>query len=118
MARNLKKENLRKLAAIETKNGYKIDIANYIYNPSLDHEYPGLYRTIEDSETKKRVHVVYYFKYYNGTGEYLEKTYSYEKAGELEKQSTWKICNIESEKVIEASNRFNLNKLIQIAETF
>lgn len=118
MSRNLKRDNIRKLAAIETKNGYKVDVANYIYNPSHDHDYPGLYKTIENTEEINRIHVVYYFKYYDGTGEYLEKTYSYKKAGELEGRPTWNLCNIEHEKVLETSNRFNLNKLIQLAETF
>lgn len=113
MSRNLKREYLKKLHAIETRNGYKIDLANYIYNPSHDCEYPALTKIIEetpDSITKNRV---FYFKYYDGTGMYQVETYTAPK-----ESGTWVICREKNTKDIEPSNRFNLNKLIQLAETF
>lgn len=112
MARNLKKDYLKKLLGIETANGYKIDINNYVCNPSHDNEYPGLRKKIDETPEKVTYSQVYYFKYYDGTGEYLHKVYSAPNNGD-----TWNIVTKESETVLETSNRFNLNKLIQYAET-
>ena len=39
MSRNLKPEYINKIRAIEAPNGYKFDIANYLYNPSFDKSY-------------------------------------------------------------------------------
>lgn len=112
MARNLKREYLRKLVQIETKNGYKVDLGNYVSNPSFEHEYPGLRKMIEETPEKITYSNVYYFKYYDGTGEYIHKIYSAPNTGE-----TWNIVKVESETKLEASNRFNLNKLVQLAES-
>ena len=35
MARNLKPEYINKIRKLEVPNGYKFDIANYLYNPSV-----------------------------------------------------------------------------------
>lgn len=112
MARNLKKDYLKKLLGIETANGYKIDINNYVCNPSYEHEYPGLRKKIDETPEKVTYSTVYYFKYWDGSGEYLHKVYS-----APNNKETWSIVKMESETVLERSNRFNLNKLIQYAET-
>ena len=110
--RNLKRDYLRKLIQIETANGYKIDLGNYVSNPSHEHEYPGLRKMIKETPEKITYSAVYYFKYYDGTGEYIHKVYSAPNNGD-----TWNIVNVEDEKKLEASNRFNLKKLVQLAET-
>jgi hypothetical protein len=113
MARNLKRDYLKKLLGIETRNGYKIDINNYIYNPSHHHEYPGLIKTTGETETTITKTRFYYMKYWDGTGEYIKETYTGDKNGD-----TWQILTDRTEEKIEASNRFNLNKLIAIAEAY
>ena len=112
MARNSKPEYLRKLLNIKTANGYKVDIGNYLYNPSLDNEYPGLKKVIEEDDEHITVSNVYYFKYYNGTGDYIAKTWTAPKNGDA-----WQIVNVTDEKIIKASNRFSMNELIKIAES-
>lgn len=112
MSRNLKKDYLKKLLGIETRNGYKIDIVNYIYNPSLDNDYPGLVKVIEETDTEITKQRVTFFKGYGGTGIYQLETYTIPKNGD-----TWNICSQVKTKDIETSNRFNLNRLIAIAET-
>ena len=49
MAKNVKPEYLRKLLAID-KNGYKFDIANYLYNPAYGYEYPRFKKKIAEDE--------------------------------------------------------------------
>lgn len=111
MSRNLKREYLIKLKGIETKNGFKVDLANYIYNPSHEHEYPTLKKLISETPEKLTFTEFLFFKYYDGTGEYIKKTYSAPNNG-----NTWNVINQESEIVLEQNNRFSLNKLIKFAE--
>ena len=113
MARNLKKENLKKLAGINTNNGFKIDLANYVYNPSYNHEYPSLIKLTNETETEKQYTRVYYFKHYNGTGEYILETYSHEKDNN---ENVWKISKNHQQTELETNNRFNLKHLIELAE--
>ena len=86
MSRNLKPEYINKIRSVEAPNGYKFDIANYLYNPSYDNDYPSFVKMISETEDTQTFRRVYYFKYYNGTGEYT--------------------------KVLEASNRYNVKKLL------
>lgn len=111
MSRNLKVENLKKLSAIKTTNGYKIDIANYVYNPSFEHEYPQLKKIINETETDRYYKTVSYFKHYNGTGEYITETYSAKKS-----DNAWSITKDNKKEVIENNDRFNLKKLIELTE--
>lgn len=107
MSRNLKPEYINKIRAIEAPNGYKFDIANYLYNPSLDNEYPSFIKMIEESENLQKFRRVYYFKYYNGSGEYLEEFFTREKNGDK-----WQIVKNRTENVLEASDRYNIKKLL------
>lgn len=107
MARNLKPEYIKKIRAIEAPNGYKFDIANYLYNPSYDYEYPSFLKMINESETTQTFRRVYYFKYWDGTGEYKAEVYIREKNGE-----DWQVINNCTETVLEQSNRFNIKKLL------
>lgn len=112
MARNTKRDYLKKLSGIETANGYKIDLANYVYNPSYTHEYPNLTKVIEEAADSYTISTVYYFKYYNGVGEYIHTIQTAPK----QEAGVWYICKNKSETVLEKSNRFNLTKLIKLAE--
>ena len=111
MARNRKKDYIKKLLQIQTGNGYKIDIGNYLYNPSFDNEYPALKKKISETPERLTFSTVYFMKYYDGTAEYKQRIYSAPNNGE-----SWNVVNIESERVIETAGRFNLNKLVQLAE--
>jgi len=112
MARNLKRENLKKLQAIKTTNGFKIDLANYMYNPSFNHEYPNLIKLTSQTETEKFYTNVSYFKHYNGTGEYIMETYSHK----IDPTNSWSIANNSKQTEIESSNRFSLKHLIELTE--
>jgi hypothetical protein len=112
MARNLKKENLKKLSQIKTSNGFKIDLANYMYNPSFNHEYPNLIKVTGQTETEKFYTNVYYFKHHNGTGEYIMETYSHK----IDPDSSWSIANNSKQTELESNNRFSLKHLIELAE--
>lgn len=107
MARNLKPDYINKVRAIPAPNGYKFDIANYLYNPSLDNEYPAFIKMTSETEDTQTFRRVYYFKYYDGTGEYMEEEFTRKKNGDA-----WQIVSGRHEKVLEKSNRFNINKLL------
>lgn len=110
MTRNKKPEYIRKLFKIETSNGFKVDVANYLYNPSYDNDYPNLMRTDGDILT-----VVGYFKFYEGSGQYEKQVF---RIPQDSAENTWRILQPISSEVIEESNRFSMNRLIKIAETF
>lgn len=107
MSRNLKPDYIRKLRNTEAPNGYHFDIANYLYNPSYDYDYPSFQKKICETEITETFRRVYYFKYYNGSGEYKAEVYKRQKNGDK-----WQIINERAEETLETSNRFNLNKLL------
>ena len=107
MARNLKKDYIAKLIKMETKNGYKFDLANYVANPHLSYEYPTFYKVIDSDDEKETIRRVYYMKYYGGTGEYREEIYKRRHDG-----GEWYTAMDVKEKTLEESSRFNIKKLI------
>jgi len=113
MARNRDKEYLRKLAAIEV-NGFKVDIANYVYNPSYEHEYPTLRKQTGETDKERIISEIGYFKNYKGDGEYTIKTYAENKADE----SAWQVIKPIAKTVVSTSRRFSMNELIKLAENF
>jgi len=112
MARNLKPANLKKLSQIKTSNGFKIDLANYMYNPSYDHEYPNLIQCTHETSTERFYTTVKYFKRYNGTGYYSMETYSHK----IDDSNSWSIANSLKETELEDANRFSMKHLIELAE--
>lgn len=113
MAKNLKKENLKKLSQVTTTNGFKIDLANYIYNPSSEHDYPSLVKLTGETETEKQYIKVYYFKYYNGTGKYFIETHT---APVSKDDNAWVITRNHKETELEENKRFSLKHLVELAE--
>ena len=113
MSRNLKRDYLKKLLSVTTANGYKVDVNNYVYNPHHGHDYPNLTKVIKETPEELTISTVYYFKYYDGTGEYIHTTHT----APNEKAGTWYIAKDKTETVLEASSRFSLNKLIKFAES-
>lgn len=111
MARNRKPEYLKKLLQINTANGYKVDILNYLHNPSLDNEYPALRKVVEETPEQITYSTVYFMKYYNGTADYKVKTYTAPNNG-----NTWSIVNVVEERKIKEAKRFSLTELVKIAE--
>ena len=107
MARNLKPSYLRKLIDTKTPNGYKFDLANYVYNPSCEHEYPTFRKMISEDETSETFEEVGYYKHYDGTGEYIRRKYSIPK-----EDGSWHITKRISETVIATANRFSINALV------
>ena len=112
MARNLKPENLKKLSLIKTTNGFKIDLANYMYNPSYNHEYPSFLKITNQTETERFYTRVYYFKYHSGTGKYFVETYS----SKIDPNNSWSIASNVKQTELEDNNRFNLKHLIELTE--
>lgn len=107
MARNVKPEYIRRLLATVAPNGYKFDVANYLHNPSFAHEYPSFVKLLAESDERKTFRRVYYFKHYDGNGEYCAETYSLDKRGE-----GWQIARDVKTEILEPSNRFNLKRLL------
>ena len=107
MSRNLKPEYINKIRAIEAPNGYKFDLANYLYNPAYDNEYPAFVKMIDETEDTQTFRRVYYFKYHDGTGEYMEEIFTRKKNGEA-----CQVVSCRTEKLLEASNRYNVKKLL------
>ena len=109
MSRNLKKEYINKLIKTAAPNGYKFDIANYLYNPSYDCDYPAFIKTIEETPETITIKRIYYFKHYDGSGEYIEEVFS--KPGKS--GNGWSVTKEISKKVLEESNRFSLKKILE-----
>jgi len=111
MARNLKKENLKKLSLIKTSNDFKVDLGNYMYNPSYAHEYPSFIKLTGETETEKHYTRVYYFKYHSGAGKYFVETYISPKNND-----GWSISKDSKETELEDNNRFSMKHLIELTE--
>lgn len=108
MSRNRNPEYIKKILSIEAPNGYKFDIANYLHNPSCDNDYPAFHKKIAETAETETYRRVYFFKYYDGTGEYIEETFTRRKAG-----SSWQVVRDRKEKVLASSNRYNVKKLLE-----
>ena len=111
MSRNMKPEYIRKLIKLEAPNGYKFDIANYLHNPSYSYDHPSFTKRIAEDDTTFTVRRVYFFKNYQGNGEYTEEICTFSKANG---ETGWKIAKSIEERILEASNRFNLNRLLAL----
>ena len=107
MSRNLKPEYIKKIVAIKAPNGYKFDLANYLYNPAYGYDYPAFVKMIDETETTQTFRRVYYIKYWDGTGEYKAEEYTREKDG-----GDWQVIKNRTETVLEQSNRYNVKKLL------
>ena len=107
MARNLKKDYIKKILSMEAPNGYKFDIANYLYNPAYGNDYPAFQKVIAETEDTETIRRVYYMKHYDGTGEYIAETFTRKKDGDA-----WQIVKGRTEEILEAANRYNVKKLL------
>ena len=108
MARNRKPEYINKIRKMEAPNGYTFDLANYLYNPSYDCEYPAFHKVIAEDEHAQTISRVYYFKYYDGSGEYIQDVY------QRPITPGWAITKQRESKVLEKSNRFSINRLLAL----
>lgn len=107
MARNLNPKYINKIRKMEAPNGYRFDIENYLYNPAYGNEYPAFMKVIKETETAVVIRRVYYFKHYDGTGEYIAETFARGKD-----VNTWQIVRDRKEEVLEAANRYSVKKLL------
>ena len=107
MARNLKKDYIKKILSMEAPNGYKFDIAHYLYNPAYGNDYPAFQKVIAETEDTETIRRVYYMKHYDGTGEYIAETFTRKKDGDA-----WQIVKGRTEEILEAANRYNVKKLL------
>lgn len=110
MKRNFKKDYLKKLVNTEI-NGYKFDLANYLHNPHCEYDYPSFEKIINSDDEYIKVERIYYFKYYDGSGQYLKKVYKIPN-----NNNNWNVIYTLSDKILEESNRFNLNKLLSFCK--
>ena len=107
MSRNRTAAYINKIRANEAPNGYKFDLANYLYNPAYGYDYPSFVKMIDETETMQTFRRVYYFKYWDGTGEYKAEEYTREKDG-----GEWQVVKNCTETILERSNRYNVKKLL------
>lgn len=107
MARNLKRDYIKKLINLEVGGGYKFDLANYIHNPNCTHDYPTFVKVVSDDGVTVEEKRIYYIKRYDGTGSYMEESYTYRKD-----QGSWVFLENVKKNELESANRFNLNKLV------
>lgn len=107
MAKNLKPAYIKKMLTMEAPNGYKFDVANYLYNPAYGNEYPAFQKVIAQTDTTETIRRVYYMKHYDGTGEYIAETFTRQKNG-----SEWQIVKGRTEEVLEVASRYNVKKLL------
>ena len=106
MARNLKPDYINRIRKTPVPAGYKFDIANYLYNPSYDCDYPAFLAVIAEDENTQTVRRIQYFKHYDGSGEYQEVIFS------RPKTPGWAVTHQRSEKVLGTGSRFSLKTLI------
>ena len=107
MARNLKKDYIRKIMSLDAPNGYRFDIENYLYNPAYGNDYPAFHKVIAETDTTVTIRHVYYMKHYHGTGEYIAETFTRQKDG-----NAWQVVKNRQEVVLETANRYNVKKLL------
>lgn len=107
MARNFKPEYINKLRKIN-QNGYTFDISNYLYNPAFGNEYPAFMKKVSETENTETYRRIYYFKYYDGNGEYKAETFTREKNG-----GEWQVVKNRTEETLEESRRYNLNTILK-----
>ncbi len=107
MARNLKRDYIKKILSLEAPNGYMFDIENYLYNPAFGNDYPAFHKVIAETDTTVTIRRVYYMKHYNGTGEYIAETFTRQKDGEA-----WQVVKNRQEVVLETASRYNVKKLM------
>ncbi len=107
MARNVKRDYIKKILSLEVPNGYRFDIENYLHNPAFKNDYPAFQKVIAETDTVVTVRRVYYMKYYGGTGEYIAETFTYQKDGEA-----WQVVKNRQEVVLETASRYNVKKLL------
>lgn len=107
MSRNLKPEYINKIRKIQAPNGYRFDIANYLHNPAYGNEYPAFHKIISEDVETITIRRVYYFKHYDGTGEYIAEVYTRKKNGDA-----WQVVTGREEKILETASRYNINKLL------
>lgn len=115
MARNLKPAHLKKLIETEAPNGYKFDLANYVYNPSYAYDYPSFQKAIAEDEKSVTYNRIYYFKYHGGNGEYISETFTSPKKSQ--DGNPWVISSNRKETVLEKADRFSLKKLLSLIPT-
>ena len=107
MARNRTPEYINRIRKLEAPNGFKFDIANYLYNPDLTHDYPNFIKKISEDENTETYKSIHFMKYYNGTGEYFAQFYTRTKNG-----GTWQVVKNVQTVSLEKSDRFNIKKLL------
>ena len=108
MKRNFNRDYLKKLSNTITPNGYKFDLMNYLHNPAYGYDYPRFTKILEEGEEFDTRRDVLYFKYHDGTGEYIAETYK------VPKGEGWHIMHETKKEVLAEGNRFNLNTLISL----
>lgn len=108
MARNKTVAYINKLLKMDVPNGYTFDIANYLYNPAHDCEYPAFHKVIAEDEKTQTISRVYYFKHYDGTGEYTEDIF------QRPKVDGWTVTKQKESRILETSSRFSVNRLLKL----
>ena len=108
MARNRKPEYIKKLLGIVSTNGYNFDVANYLYNPNYDHDYPSFLKVIAEDDERITYRSVLYVKYHNGAGHYEAQVFSVPK----KEVGGWSVIRDMVTERLEDASRFNLNKLL------
>ena len=113
MAKNLSASYIKKLLALSkepTKNGYKCDVVNYIYNPC--DEYPSFKKTIYEDDERAVMREIRYCRLCNGTGIY-EAVESHRTKKPEDKESTWVIWREGKRETLEDGvKRFSLDRLM------
>lgn len=107
MARNLKRDYIKKILSMEAPNGYKFDLENYLHNPAFGCDYPAFHKVIAETDTTVTIRRVYYIKHYGGSGEYKSETFTRQKNGDA-----WQVVANREEVVLETANRYNVKKLL------
>ena len=108
MARNRKPEYIKKLLGTVAPNGYKFDVANYLYNPNFEHDYPSFKKVLSEDDERITFRSVLYVKYHNGEGHYEAQVFSVPK----NEVGGWSVIRDLVTTRLEESSRFSLNKLL------
>lgn len=111
----MKKYTVEQVKAIQaqTPNGWKLDAGALLYQFAHGDEYPKIFRTVEKTAEFEIVEYLHFFKHWNGKAEYRTHLTKFNTADEGERVR----CGVVyGEKVIEQANRFNLKRLLQLAE--
>lgn len=101
-------------------NGFRLDIASYLYGFRFGDEYPKMNRITYNADGVATLEEIGFFKHYDRSAEYYYKihTFTPEESKQLKNNETFCYCDSSSEKTITPATRFNFNDILNLCSNY